>query len=42
MHFRLPRNKNKLDLIATGEAVFKFNFMDSLEQEEVKGSDVLM
>jgi hypothetical protein len=37
LHFRQPQNKDKLDLIATGEAVFKFNFMDNLDQDRIKG-----
>jgi radial spoke head protein 9 len=37
MHFRMPQEKDKLDLIATGDAVFKFNFMDSLDQDSIKG-----
>jgi radial spoke head protein 9 len=37
MHFRVPQNKDKLDLIATGECVLKFNFLDNLSQDCVKG-----
>lgn len=41
VHFRQPQHKDKLDLIATGEAVFKFNFMDSLDCDRVKGNIIL-
>jgi len=37
MHFRQPCNKDKLDMIATGEAIFKFNFMNSLNEDNLKG-----
>jgi radial spoke head protein 9 len=37
MHFRPPRNEDKLDLIKMGESVFNFNFLDSLDQDPIKG-----
>lgn len=37
-HFRAPQNQNKKDLIAMGKAVFDFGFLDSIEEDKIKGS----
>lgn len=40
LHFRTPENKDKIDLIAMGDAVKNLNFLDSLEQDPIKGKFV--
>jgi len=37
LHFRLPRNSDKMDLIKMGKCVFNFNFLDSIDQDEIRG-----
>jgi radial spoke head protein 9 len=37
LHFRPVQNKNKKDIINMGEAVFNFNFLDSIEEDPIKG-----
>jgi len=38
MHFRNVTTQVKKDLIEMDEAIFKFNFLDSLDLDDVKGS----
>ncbi len=42
MHFRQPCSKDKLDMIVTGEAIFKYNFMDSLNEDKLKGNFLII
>ncbi len=37
LHFRRPENRDKIDLIAMGDAVTNNNFLDSLSQDNIKG-----
>ena len=37
LHFRQVQNQNKKDLIAMGKAVFDFSFLDSIEEDKIKG-----
>ena len=37
LHFRQVQNQNKKDLIAMGKAVFDFAFLDSIEEDKIKG-----
>ncbi len=39
LHFRPVQHKNKKDLIEMGEAIFNFNFLDSLDQDPIKGNN---
>jgi len=38
LHFRKPEHKDKIDLIAMGDAVIEHNFLDSLAQDPIKGN----
>jgi radial spoke head protein 9 len=37
-HFRKVQNKDKKDLIDMGEAIFNFGFLDSIDQDPIKGN----
>jgi hypothetical protein len=38
LHFRKPENSEKIDLINMGDAVIDHNFMDSLDENRIKGN----
>lgn len=39
LHLRPVQNKNKKDLIGMGRATFDFNFLDSLNEDQIKGNN---
>jgi hypothetical protein len=38
LHFRPVRNEDKKDLIRMGECIFNFNFLDSIDQDEIRSN----